>query len=149
MSKDFLVANEASFIKKVEAIRAGGFENLHVLTDFDKTLTRAVVDGVETPSLISVLRREGYLTPDYPARAQALFDKYYPIEINHDISREEKAVAMDEWWHAHFDLLIECGLTKDDVEKATRSHSVRLRAGVKEFMEKMHMENVPIVIISA
>ena len=73
--------------KEKEAIRRGGPEKLHVLADFDRTLTYALVDGQRRDSLMAILRDEKYLTPDYPAKAHALRDQYYPIEIDFSIIR--------------------------------------------------------------
>jgi hypothetical protein len=56
--------------------------------------------------LISVLRSELYLSEEYSKEAYKLFDFYNPIEINPNISLEEKKVQMTSWWHKHLLLLV-------------------------------------------
>ena len=59
-----------------QAISNAGADKFHVVADFDRTLTKAFANNAPTPSLISVLRTEKMLTPDYADKAQILFDKY-------------------------------------------------------------------------
>lgn len=135
-----------SLLKK---FKDGGSTKIHVLSDFDKTLTTAYVDGKKVSSMIAVLRNEGYLTPEYSARAQALFDKYHSIEVDPFLPMEEKKQAMVEWWTKHSDLLVESKLSKADVEKVVASGKFRLRDGVLEFLDELYAKNIPIVIMSA
>ena len=91
---EIIIADPKRLAETKKKIKADGPEKFHVLADFDRTLTRAFTDGKEYPSLISVLRNDGYLTPDYPVKAQALYDQYHPIEIDQNISCEEKKATM-------------------------------------------------------
>ena len=55
----FIVSSgSAEFDSKKEKFIEGGLGKLHVLADFDRTLTKAFVDGEKTPSIISELRRK-------------------------------------------------------------------------------------------
>ncbi len=130
-------------------IKKDGPEKLHILADFDRTLTKAFVNGKKIPSLISVLRDENYLTPDYPAKANALFEKYHAIEINPDIPQQEKKEKMEEWWRLHFKLLIESGLKKEDVEKAMKSANLVLRDGCVELFNLLNEKGIPLIILSS
>ncbi|MDP3026250.1 MAG: haloacid dehalogenase-like hydrolase [Nanoarchaeota archaeon] len=120
-----------------------------MISDFDRTLTKSFVNGEEIPSLISVLRSGKYLTKDYPQKANDLRSKYYPIEINPDISPEEKKEAMNKWWTAHFDLLIKSKLNKKDIEKVVKSEKVKFREGTSKFLDFLHNYDIPLVILSS
>ena len=136
-------------IKKREIIRQG-IGNFHVIADFDRTLTYAHdKDGKEVPSLISVLRHKHYISPEYSVAAQALADKYRPIEDDNSIPMEEKKKAMMEWWTKHFDLLIRSGLNKKHLEQIVDSGVVRVREGVLGFLDYLHENNIPLVIMSS
>jgi hypothetical protein len=117
MNKNVLIPNPEVLEQAKKEFKKGGAEKIHVLADFDRTLTTAFVDGKSIPSLISVLRDGNYLTPDYAGKANALFEKYHAIEIDSKIPLFEKKKAMLEWWKTHFALLVECGLNKSDLEK--------------------------------
>lgn len=150
MADEIIIKDQNELTGIINKISTAGAEKFHVLTDFDRTLTKAFApDGSEVPSLISVLRDEGYLTPDYPEKAKALFAKYHAIEIDPAVAREEKRAAMKEWWTKHFELLIASRLNKKDVERAVLSQRVQLRAGAKVFLEFLNARQIPLVIMSS
>lgn len=147
--KNIIITNPKRLEKLQKAMAADGAQSLHVLADFDRTLTYAFVNGKKIPSLISVLRDENYLTPGYPAAASALFAKYHAIETDQKIPLAAKKRAMADWWNKHFLLLIRSGLSKKDIAKAVRSKNIKLRAGTAEFFKLLHRHNVPLVIMSS
>ncbi|MDD5566695.1 MAG: hypothetical protein PHH01_00715 [Patescibacteria group bacterium] len=133
-----------------DAFIKDGPDKLHILADFDRTLTKAYVRGQATSSLISILRDENYLTPDYPAKAKTLYKKYHAIETDPGVPLEEKKKAMREWWSKHFELLIASGLTKKDIELAMlKSGRVELREGAGEFLDILNQQNIPLIIMSS
>lgn len=148
-----IIPNPQELERKIEAIKKDGKESLHILSDFDRTLTCAFFNGEKTPSLLSHLRNGEYLTKDYAERAKALFDRYHPIEISAEISKEEKANKMLEWWSTHYKLLAECGLDEKTIKKAVRDmikeKRIQLRGGVEEFFKILSEKDIPLVILSS
>lgn len=149
MTKNIILSNKERLEKLKIRILKEGASRLHVLADFDRTLTKNFVNGKEIPSLISILRDGNYPTPDYAEKAHALFNKYHPIEINPKISLKEKKKAMHDWWVSHFKLLIQCKLNKRDIEKVTRSEFIKLRQGALDFFNLLHEYKIPLVIMSS
>ncbi len=153
MTENIIISDLKDFEEKKKKIIKKGASNFHVISDFDRTLTKCFVDGKRISSLISWLRNGNYLTKDYSSKAHALFDEYHPIEINPNIPFEEKKEKMYEWWKKHFDLLIECGLDKDTIKKAVKDmikeNFLVLREGAKEFLKILKERNIPLVIMSA
>jgi 5'-nucleotidase len=147
MKKEILLSKNLEKIKA--AFSKEGHKKIHVITDFDRTLTKSFVNGKEVPSIIAVLREENYLTQDYPKKAYSLFEKYHPIEINQKIAVKEKRKAMQEWWSKHFKLLIQSGLNKKDIERVVSSGMIKLRRGVLDFIEILHEYDIPLIILSA
>jgi len=133
----------------IKRFKDDGVSNLQIVSDFDKTLTKVFIDGKKANSIIAVLRDQNYLTPDYSVRANALHDKYGPIENDYNIPLEERQKAMTEWWETHFKLLIECGLSKSDIEKVYQSNIVTLRDNHSEFFKLINDNNIPLTIITA
>ena len=145
-----IVIPDCEKLEKIkEKIKQEGADKIHALVDFDRTLTKAYVKGKERPSLISVLRDGNYLTPDYAEKAHALFDKYHPMEIDVNLSIEEKKKAMREWWINHFKLLIESGLNKKDLKRVVDSEGVEFREGALEFIDRLNKAEIPLVIMSS
>ena len=153
MLENLIVVDKAGLEKKKRKIREEGAGRLHVISDFDKTLTKAFVNGEKVLSLISYLRNGKYLTSDYAEKAHRLFSKYHPIEISSDVSDEEKIEKMEEWWRAHFELLVESGLDRETIKKATeemtRDEDILFRKGSLEFIDFLYEKNVPMMIISS
>lgn len=124
-------------------------DSLHILTDFDRTLTYGTVWWIKTPSLISLLRDGKHLSHDYPSRAIELFNEYHPIEIDPKLSLEEKKPIMRVWWQKHFSLMIECWLKKDDVFDVIKKSHLKLRNHVDSTLQLLRDYSIPCIIISA
>ena len=149
MNKNIIISDPEKLKKTIKAIAKDGFEKIHILSDFDRTLTRSFINNIEVPSLISILRDGNYLTPDYSKKAHALFNKYHSIEINPLISLFQKKKAMNQWWHKHFDLLIKSGLNKKDIKKSIQSNKIIFRKGALDFFNILHKKNIPLIIMSS
>lgn len=149
MINNLVILDKEKLEKIKQAISKAGANKLHVLADFDRTLTKNFVNGKEVPSVISVLRDGSYLTAGYAEKVHALFNKYHPIEIDPKIPLKEKKKAMQEWWTSHYKLLIESGLNKRDIDAVVKSNKIKLRGGVLEFLDLLHKYNIPLVIMSS
>ena len=144
-----VISDEENLNKAKKLFLEQGKEKLHVIADFDRTLTKAFVNGEKIPSIISVLRNEDYLNPEYSEKAKALFNKYHPIEMDFSIPVQERKKAMHEWWSTHFDLLIKSGLNKKHLKKVVESGKIQFREGVPEFLDFLNSKNIPLVIMSS
>jgi len=144
-----IIPNQKKLGKTIANIKKQGSENLHILSDFDRTLTYGSVDNKKTPSIISILRNGNYLSSDYANKAHALFNKYHAIEMTPSVSFSEKKQAMDTWWRTHKKLLIASGLNKKDIEEIVKDTSIRFRKGVDKFLDYLNTKNIPLIILSA
>lgn len=100
--------------------------------DFDGTVTKKYVAGVEVPSVISILRSEGVLNAAYSQAAFDLKNIYHSIEIDPNVSKEVKFQKVQEWWEKHTALLIANNLTQDSIKKAAHHPKLIIREGVIE-----------------
>jgi len=148
--ENIIISNPYNFEKRKKHIINESFRNLHFISDFDRTLTHAFIDGGEhVPSLISVLRDENYLIEGYSDKARTLFKQYHPIEIDNSISFKKRKKAMEEWWTKHAELLIKSGLNKKDLEKIAKSKRIKFRKKTLEMITLLNQQNVPFIIFSA
>lgn len=145
--KNIVISNPKEFKKKKKFFKDK--DKVHVIADFDRTLTYGSVKGKRSSSLIAFIRDGNYLTPDYPKKAHALYDHYRPIEIDPNISLEEKIKKMGEWWRKHFDLLAKSGMNEGVIEDIVEKNDLHFRKGVLEFLDYLHENNIPVVILSA
>jgi len=146
---NIIISNKEELEKLKQAITSSGPDKFHVVTDFDRTLTKAFVNGKKTPSVISVLREENYLSEEYSEKAKALAEHYHPIEMDFGISLDEKKKYMKEWWEKHFELLIKSGLNKKNLERVVDEGKVEFREGALEFFDLLHEKKIPLIILSS
>jgi 5'-nucleotidase len=147
--KKIIVPDPKGLKEKKRRFIEGGVNSIHVLTDFDRTLTKAFVDGKSVPSIISRLRGGNYISLDYTEKANALAEQYRPIETDPDIPLEEKKEKMNEWWTKHFDLLIQSGLNRKHIKSIVNEGFIQLRDGAGSFLEILNKNKIPLIIISS
>lgn len=134
---------------KIAHLRSCWSDLIHVLTDFDKTLTYARVDGSDTPSIISVLYNNGYLSNEYSQAAKQLEKTYRPIEDDMSIPLETRKEQMLEWWTKHRELLIKSNLSKHHIQQVVDSNIMKLRDGCIELLQLFGHHHIPVIIMSA
>ena len=146
-----IVSNEGRFEEKRKAFMLGGKEKIHVVSDFDRTITCGLdAEGKRTATVISQLRSDPkYLGEDYMKEAHRLFDVYHPIEIDNSVPLKEKQTKMHEWWEKHFELIAKIGLTRKLINEVVEERSLNFREGTKEFLSSLNKNNIPLVIMSA
>ena len=135
--------------QKIALFKSFDTNTIKVVADFDGTLSYGRRDDGKRNTSISVLRDGGYLPASYDAEAHALHDHYHTIEIDHTLSHEYRYKMMQEWWDRHNEIIIKYDLNKDILEKAGRSHYVKLRHGLKSLLEILKAKNIDIYIFSA
>jgi hypothetical protein len=57
------------------------------------------------------------LGAEFTTKTHQLFEKYYPIEINPDVPKEEKTKKMEEWWEQSHTLMLEYGLKQHQIKE--------------------------------
>ncbi len=147
--KNIYIKNSTELHRKIQQFRKAGAASFHVVSDFDRTLTKAFIDGKKFLSSYALIREGKYLTPEYPPRAHALFDKYHPYEIDETLSAEEKNKKMNQWWSEHFELMKECGMNKVVIGDIVSKGKIQFREGASEFLDLLSNQRIPILIFSA
>jgi len=146
---DIHIKNSTEFHRKIQQFRKAGPTSFHLVSDFDRTLTKAFIDGKKFFSSYALIREGKYLTPEYPERAHALFDKYHPYEIDETLSIEEKNKQMNQWWAEHFELMKECGMNQGVIKDIVAKGRIEFREGALEFLDVLSQHNIPLLIFSA
>ncbi|MBW2998643.1 hypothetical protein KY321_03835, partial [Candidatus Woesearchaeota archaeon] len=143
------IDNQELLNEKISKIKADGLDNLHVVSDYDRTLTKCFHEGKKRSSVISLIRSGGYLTKDYPEKAFALFDKYHPYEMDKDLDLEIKSKYMQEWWTTHRELLMKSGMNKGVIDDILRKYSSLFREKTRELLKELNNFKIPLLILSA
>ena len=141
--------NKKSLENKIEKIKKQGLKKLHVVSDFDRTLTKATRNGKKIPSGIALIRLGGYLGADYTKKAFALFSKYHPIEINENLDYQYRYKMMQKWWKEHEKLLVKSEMHKNIIEDILEKNPKLFRDGSDDFFDFLNKEKIPLLIFSA
>lgn len=146
---DIIISNPAEFERKKTVLKSGGANNLHVVADFDKTLTMGTWKGEKRFSLIELIRRYKYLPDAYVQDAYALADHFRPIEYDSSLPLAERKTMMNEWWSTHMKHMSAHGLNKEIIERIIREQELGPREGLRTFLNTLSARGIPLLILSA
>lgn len=127
--------------EKIESISLTKL-NFYVAIDFDKTIT-----AIESHD--SWMASGQSLGEEFNKKSNMLSKKYEPIELNYNISLEEKTKAMEEWYYKSVDLYYKYNLTTKLLEESVDNSNMIFRDGAKEFLYEMYKNDIPVIILSA
>lgn len=119
-------------------------DNFYVVADFDKTITDR-----NSNSTWNALVDSNDIAEEYTKKRMDLYNYYRPIEIDSNISDEEKSQAMSNWWETNIDLFFEYGIKENGIKKGILNGDLKYREGAKEFLHEMKRLEIPVIIISA
>lgn len=148
--ENVIISRSSELNEKILSIKnAGGLNSLHVIADYDATITKRFVYGKKIQGSFALLRKPGFLTPDYPKKDEAMFDLYHPLELDTKMSLDEKKKHMQDWWEQHLQLVIDCGLRVDTLHDIVASNDASFRDFIHDFFSFMHTNTIPLLIFSA
>lgn len=139
------ISDSTELEKKIIKIKQDT-ENLHVIADFDRTLTKAFVKGVKVHTLFGQLLN--HLGKKYREVFDESYKKYHPVEIS-EIPMGEKIPKMIDWWNMLLKTAIDEGISKEIISKIIKNNKIYLREGVIEFFSKINKKEIPMLIFSA
>src|SRR6478736_3739869 len=84
------IKNYPQVLSKLLQINKQKTQHLHLIADFDMTLTKYWYNGKRSLSSHGVLEESSVFDQDVKNQMRQLYLKYYPIEISHVLSLEEK-----------------------------------------------------------
>lgn len=149
MPDSIIFSDPSSFDLKKEALIRGGASRLHLVADFDKTLTKGIWKGEKRFSLIELIRKYHYLPEGYVTEAYGLSDTYRPWENDPSLSLDERKNRMVEWWSTHVKVMSKYGLSREIVEKIIHEQEMGPREGLGTFLDILSAKNIPLLILSA
>ncbi|XP_077357848.1 7-methylguanosine phosphate-specific 5'-nucleotidase-like isoform X2 [Festucalex cinctus] len=136
----------------LKVMKQAGTASLHVISDFDMTLTRFAHNGKRVPTSHNILANRLLVDEECGKKMRELLNTYYPIEIDASRTVEEKLPFMVEWWTKVHNLLVEQKIRKEllaaAVRESTKSVTSMLRDGYKAFFDQLARGDVPLLIFS-
>ncbi|HLZ14784.1 MAG TPA: HAD-IB family phosphatase [Candidatus Saccharimonadales bacterium] len=139
---ELLYADRKAAQIKLDHFSAGGAAKLHIVFDFDRTLTVNHSGSNDDVTTWSILQR--HLPPAGHAVYQQLYEHYRALELARSLTREHAAT----WTMRILDLFAAHNLDLVAVERDFLSKAT-IRPGTKELFELCRHADIPTVIISA
>ncbi|CAF3431532.1 unnamed protein product [Rotaria socialis] len=137
----------------IRSLISDGRKMLHVVADFDYTLTMYEKDAVILPSTFAVIESDDRVKlPDGSLlRVQADQLRSYYQSIEHDVCMniDEKIPHMIEWWRKAQALLLLSNLNQPMIRALVYKSKLELKKGVKEFITELLRSETPILVFSA
>ncbi|CAD7088146.1 unnamed protein product [Hermetia illucens] len=99
------IKNGDLVVKMINDMICAGASKLQVLSDFDYTITKQCLeDGSSPPTSFKMFNKCKSVPPTFLEEDGKLREVYRPLEIDPNISTEEKAEKMQEWWEKSADI---------------------------------------------
>ncbi|CAF1291172.1 unnamed protein product [Rotaria magnacalcarata] len=137
----------------IRSLISDGRKMLHVVADFDYTLTMYEKDGVILPSTFAVIEsNDGVKLPDgslLRVQADQLRSYYQPIEYDVCMNIDEKIPLMIEWWRKAQALLLSSNLNQSIIRALVYQSKLELKNGVQKFITELLRSKIPILVFSA
>ncbi|KAJ9062309.1 hypothetical protein DSO57_1012101 [Entomophthora muscae] len=143
------INNPKAVLEKITKINKDGAEALHIITDFDMTLTKHWVNGKRNFSSHSALQASNAVSDDFVKQAKEIFAKYYPLEIDPTIPHNEKVKHMVDFWEESHGIFIKEKLSADLIRAALKDFKIVYREGTHHFMDVTGKKNIPVLVFSA
>ena len=145
-----LIADEVVLQDKIAQLNSHTeTEQLCVVSDWDRTLTKARTEDGQDATSYSVIAHGAYLGETYRVEMDRLYAQYRPVEISQTISHREKQKAMRDWWAAALAMMQKYGLTEDIIEDIAAREFMRLRDGSIDLFKILADREIPLSILSA
>lgn len=119
-------------------------KNICIFIDYDKTITSP--NSVD--SWMAIVNKK--------VANEKLIDelnecnkKYGAIELDYTINEKDKDKYMLEWYQGSMDLYYKYNITKEQMKKSISNSNLSLRKGGKDFLSKLHENDILTVILSA
>jgi HAD superfamily phosphoserine phosphatase-like hydrolase len=137
----FECRSAADVMSKLDSFALAGPESLHVVSDFDLTLTAGKQPGqnIGTWDVMDEL-----LPPEGVERHAVIYNSFRPIEIQGKLTAE---IAREKWSET-LDLITGYHTNIDDIEAAFLSVA-QLRQGARELFDTCKASDVPTVVLSS
>jgi 5'-nucleotidase len=145
--QNFYITNQTSFDSKIQKIKADGPSKLHVISDYDRTLTGNSGGGNTVATSWAIFVNK--LGDEYTKARNELYNHYHPIEIDSSLDQSFKSEQVSEWFHKHLELMVKYGVTTNMISKSLEEGQITLRENAPVFLKILSQENIPLIIFSA
>jgi cytosolic 5'-nucleotidase 3 len=137
------------FEDKLKRIIKDGEEHLHLIIDFDKTITKECTSkGVRNTSF-GIIQKSKLMPQGYVKETNEFYKYYHDLEMSRTISQKEKTKYMIEWWVRVYEIMKKYNLNLNQIKEIVKENPFIFRKGTKNLFDLCEKANIPILIFSA
>ena len=103
---------------------------------------------VNSQATIQVMLEYERITQENIDETSRLYLKYRPMEVDPELTLEEKKQAMRDWFSENLTLFSSLGLTDSDFRSIAAKSKMACRHGMAELFEQIKSNNIPFVVVS-
>lgn len=119
--------------------------NFYVVSDFDQTISTH-----NSNTTFSLFAKSGLYPSEYLNDVTKLYNYYRPLELNPNLSYEDKKNLSLKWHMASYKLMLKYKLKESDIDYIIdNNEAIILREGSIDFIRFLHNNNIPLIICSA
>ncbi len=141
------IVNPQEYQLKLQAIAKHGLSKIHILSDFDRTITKGI--EFQNTSVIAKLRESKHIDDEMKRKLGKIYAYYHPFEIDPDLSNAEKSKYMVEWYKKTNQVFVDHKLSKPTLRKVVAESDLDFREQTYELFALCAQHEIPIIIISA
>ena len=130
-------------LDSMDKINNFNINDCYFVMDFDGTIT------YNSNTLFSLFSKSGYYPESYLKERNDNYNHYRPLELDPNITLEEKEKIVKEWQTKTYQLLLKYKVKESDIKKIIDRNMLNLRDDAIEFIKLLKEKNVPIIISSA
>ena len=140
--KGLTLRNQKQFFLKLDSFIKEGVDKIHLLLDFDRTLTKSQNDLGENVTTWEILK--DHLPSKAQKEYQQFYKKYRALEIGNKMTVSDAV----KWWKRILNLFQKNKLKWSDITNDVEKR-MPIRPYTKELFQICERKNIPTVIISA
>lgn len=134
---------------KLQKFTADGVSSLCLLSDFDQTLSKYVVEGRNGHCTFDIVPESGVFPNSLKQEVGRLYRIYGAVERDSRLSAEEKIAKIETWRQLTYAEYLKVGLRESVLPELIQRSNVQLRHGIAEMLRLCRELQVPITVISA
>ncbi len=138
-----------NYLFKVEQMILGGKDDLLVMADFDRTLTKAFDSEGDKMSPGRLMRGLEVFQGKISEEIEDLYLKYKIIEADNKFKKREKIEALSDCYRRQMRIMVKAGFNKDMLKDLVDNYEINFRDRFDSFVDYLSVNKIPLIIVSA
>ena len=138
-----------NYFSKVEKIILGGKNDLLIMADFDRTLTKAFDSAGKKVSPGRSIRNMKFFNGNISEKLEDEYVKFKLFAADEDLEKKKKVERLSDCFREQMKIMIEAGFSKEMLKDLVNNNEIEFRDGFGDFLAYLSINNIPLVIVSA